>query len=63
MIKEILSQLKPEERRLLDYAFEEEFSQYVTLPNNKFVGVNTQHVKHLQIEEQAGKWFYGTIKG
>ena len=27
MIKEILSQLKPEERRLLDYAFEEEFSQ------------------------------------
>lgn len=63
MIKEVLEHLKPEEKRLLMYAFENEFSQHVTLKDNKFIGVNVHNIKHLQIEEQAGKWAYGTVKG
>lgn len=63
MIKETLDRLKPEERRLLMYAFENEFAQYVSLPGNKFLGVNAHSIKHLKIEETAGKWSFGTIKG
>lgn len=63
MIKEILDKLKPDQKRLLMYAFENEFSQYITLPDNKFIGVNAHNIKHLQVEEQAGKWAYGSVKG
>jgi hypothetical protein len=43
-------------------AFENEFEQYIELPDNKFVGVNVGPVQHLIITESAGQWAYGNIK-
>ncbi len=63
MIKQLLDKLKHEERRQLMYAFEHQVSQYIELPDGKYLGVNTQHIKHLQAEEVAGSWSYGIIKG
>ena len=63
MIKEVIDKLRPDERRLLMYAFEQEFSQYIRLPGNTFVGVNTQSIKNLEVLETAGKWTYGRVKG
>lgn len=63
MIKEILEKLKPEERRLLYYAFEQGFPQHITLPGNKFIGVHTDRIKHLQVEERAGVWSTGKVAG
>ena len=61
--RERLDALTDDERRLLQYAFEQQIDgQFVTLPNNKFIGVNVQHVRHLQVEESIGCWAYGTIK-
>lgn len=63
MISEIINNLQPKERQLLMYAFENEFSQYITLPGNRYIGVNTHSVKHLTIDESAGKWTYGKVRG
>ena len=63
MIKDIIDKLEPEQKRQLMYAFEHQFAQYVSLPNNKFVGVNISPLKHLEIEESAGVWAYGEVKG
>ena len=63
MIAEVLNNLTREEHRRLMVAFESEISQYVELPKNHFVGVNTQTIKHLQPTEVAGAWSYGDIKG
>ena len=59
MIKEILKSLTLEERKQLMYAFENEFTQYIDLPNNKFIGVNIQSIKCLEILESKGVWSYG----
>jgi hypothetical protein len=37
-------------------------SQVVKLPDNRFIGVNTGHIKHLAIEQKAGAWAIGTIR-
>lgn len=63
MIKDIIDRLEPEQKRQLMYAFEHQFAQYVSLPENKFVGVNVSPLKHLEIEKSAGVWAYGTVKG
>lgn len=62
-IKEILDSLKEHERQQLMYGFEHEFSQFVCLSNNKFIGVNVKNIKHLKIEQEAGNWATGTIQG
>lgn len=61
MIKDILDKLSEEQRKQLMHAFEHGFEQYVTLPNNKFIGVNVEPIQHLKIHESAGSWHYGDI--
>ena len=61
-IKTILDSLSDEQRRQLMYAFEHEFSQFIKLPENKFIGVNISPIGHLKIQEAVGKWAYGDIK-
>jgi len=62
-IKETLSSLSDKERRLLMYAFEHSLGQHVTLPDNRFIGVNVEHIKNLEIEESAGVWAVGKVRG
>jgi hypothetical protein len=64
MIREILDNLKQEERTQLMHAFEEGFSQIVHLPNNKFIAVNYNIPpgSDLVIESVAGAWVYGSTK-
>jgi len=60
--RERLDKLEPKQLSLLQYAFEQQISgQFVELPNNKFIGVNVEHVKNLSIEESVGSWSYGTV--
>ena len=61
MIKEILDNLHPQERRRLMYAFEHDMGQFVEYKEGKFVGVNVTHIRHLTIEESAGVWAAGNI--
>jgi hypothetical protein len=62
MIKEILDKLKPDEKRLLMYAFEQDYSQFVRVNTSQFIGVNCHCIKNLEIIESAGKWSIGNIK-
>ena len=60
-MRDRLNNLSIDQQRQLQYAFENQFAQYVEIGNGKFVGVGVQNVKHLKIEEAAGTWSYGTI--
>ena len=62
-MRDRLNRLTVQQQRQLQYSFENQFSQYIELPDNKFIGVGVQSLKHLQIEESAGTWSYGTLKG
>ena len=62
-IKETIDSLKEYERRQLMYGFENSFSQYICLPGGRFIGVNIGNVKHLEIEQSAGVWALGKIRG
>lgn len=62
MIRDTLNKLTGEQQRQLMYAFENEFSQFIKLPGDKFIGVNVNQVSHLRITESAGKWAYGDVK-
>lgn len=62
-VKDILDNLDPKAKQLLMYAFEHEFSQYITLPGNTFIGVNVDPIKHLEIQSKAGAWSIGKVKG
>jgi hypothetical protein len=62
-IKETLNKLSESQKRQLSYAFENEFTQFVEYEPGKFVGVNVNHLKHLQVESSAGAWSTGSIKG
>jgi len=63
MLRAVLDNLLDEERRQLNYAFENEMAQFVPLPQGKYIGVNAQHIKHLEPVETVGAWSYGNIKG
>ena len=62
-MRERLSGLNIQQQRQLQVAFEQQFSQFVDVGNNKFIGVNVSSIKHLKVEESAGVWAYGEIKG
>jgi len=62
-IKEVLDNLSDSQKRQLYYAFESEVSQYIELPDSKFIGVNIGHLKHLNVELATGVWAVGQIKG
>ena len=61
-IKSTLDSLSVEQQRQLLYAFENEFAQFIELPNKRFIGVNVSPIKHLRVEESAGAWAIGEIK-
>lgn len=62
-MRERLNKLTVDQSRRLQYAFENQFSQYIEIGDGKFIGVGVQSLKHLKIEESAGTWSYGTIQG
>jgi len=61
-MRERLNSLSVDQQRRLQYAFEQQFSQYVEIGDNKFVGVNITGQRNLKILESAGTWVYGEIK-
>lgn len=61
ILKSVLDNLIKVDRDRLMHAFEQHFSQFILLPNDKFIGVNIAN-NNFQIEEQAGNWSFGTIK-
>ena len=61
-IKSKINELSLQERRQLAHAFDNGFSQFISI-GDTFVGVNidTNKLKHLKIEEEAGVWSTGMI--
>jgi len=59
----VLDKLPSNQKQQLMYAFEHEFAQFVRLDGDKFIGVHSDHIKHLDTEVRVGLWSYGTIKG
>ncbi len=61
-IKSKINELSLQERRQLSHAFDQGFSQYIAT-GDTFVGVNidTNKLKQLRIEEEAGVWSTGMI--
>jgi len=62
-MRDRLNDLSVDQQRQLQYAFEQQFSQYVEVGDKMFVGVNVTPIEHLEILESAGTWSYGRIKG
>lgn len=61
-ITEVLKLLSRNERKKLDYGFEQGISIYILLDNGtRFVGVNTDTVPQLKPLVTAGRWTYGEI--
>jgi hypothetical protein len=60
-LRSILDKLTPEEKRLLEHAFESSVPQYVEWSRGKFIGVDCQKVKNFVTEQQAGRWSAGRI--
>lgn len=63
-IKDLLNLLSDEERRLLNYAFENGMSAHVILKDtrDRYIGVNTSQSPLLIPEQTAGAWSSGRIK-
>lgn len=62
-IKDIFEALNDNDRRQLLYGFEHEFAQFVCLPDDRFIGVNVENIKHLEITQKTGVWATGVVKG
>jgi len=61
MIKQLLEQLLPVQKKQLMYAFEQEIAQYIKLDDDIFVGVNVTFLTNLIIEEESGVWACGRL--
>jgi len=55
-IREVLDDLDAAKRAQLMYAFEHDLTQFIEFEAGRFIGVNTDFVKHLKVETSAGKW-------
>lgn len=63
-IKDILEhKITDIQRAQLMYAFEHNLAQFIEFERGKFVGVNTEYIKHLYPETIIGKWSTGIIRG
>lgn len=62
-LKEILDSLNSEQKSLLLYAFEYGLTQYVILPDGRYIGVNTVSVHYLipDLKLSRGVWSVGQI--
>ena len=56
-----LNSLDDDDRRTLQYAFEQGFGHHIDLGNGNFIGVNVEHIQNLETQEIAGTWAYGKI--
>ncbi len=61
-VKDLLKELSEEEHSLLMYAFEQGIGQYIRLPGNRFIGVNVNHIKSLEIVEEINTWSVGYVR-
>jgi len=59
MIKPILDSLRPDQKDLLMYAFENNISQRVKLKDGRFIGVHINEDSDTIIEERVGNWVIG----
>jgi hypothetical protein len=59
MIRDVLDELSPQDRRLLTYALDHDIGQVIKLPDKKFVGINIQPCENMIVLERVGDWCYG----
>lgn len=62
MITDIYNRLTTEQKKLLDYAFENKISQLVELKDSakdKFIGVYLMPTDSMIIEEEENNWYIG----
>lgn len=58
-LKELLDNLDPVDKAVLDYAFELGVSQVIKLPEGFYIGVNCRQTKNCEPLMEAGEWSYG----
>lgn len=58
-LKELLDNLDPVDKAVLDYAFELGVCQVILLKGKKYIGVNCSTLKTCLPEMEAGVWSYG----
>ena len=61
MLKDILQNLSKEDKQQLMIAFDEEFSQFIELPGERFIGVNIEPGPDFVVIETRGQWSYGEL--
>ena len=61
-IKDTFQTLTDKQKALLNYAFQHGISQFVEYAEARFIGVNTEHISNLVVEQKAGVWNVGQIK-
>jgi hypothetical protein len=60
-IKELLDELTEEERRTLNYAFENLLAQYILMPDGRYIGVHLDgHPGLSEPDMRAGMWSSGS---
>jgi hypothetical protein len=58
-MRDILDRLSDDDKQLLNYAFEHGLAQFVRLPDNRFIGVNIDHLTYLEPQITVGVWRTG----
>jgi hypothetical protein len=61
-INDIIRSLSKADREMLRYAHTYETPAYVTLPNNRFIGVHCQGVRRLIVTAEYNSWYIGAIE-
>lgn len=62
-ISDVIKTLSPNQKAILDYAHEHGISQFIEFSPGKFVGVDAERIPYLGINQSAGRWSIGVIKG
>ena len=61
-IKEILNTIKPSEKDALMVAFENQIPYFIEFKPGAWVGVNTDAIPNLIVQQTAGLWRSGTFR-
>jgi hypothetical protein len=62
VIKDIIDKLDEKDKSRLMYAFENDFSQEVTLDDGTFIGVNIYATDSIEVIEEINRWLHGRRK-
>lgn len=62
MVREVLNNLNPKDRAILQIAFENDFSQEIPLADGTFIGVNVYSTIGITIIEKVNTWLHGRRK-